>query len=145
MKLHSCRCVYLRWAAGLSCVIALMLAGCGGGAVDSFGTLPVKGRVTFDGQPVTGAAIMFAPIAASEAAGTKTGKPATGELDANGEFTLSTYEMGDGAVIGKHKVILSASDPAKPLPGELPPGFEVEIKAGQENHIDIPLMPLKGK
>jgi hypothetical protein len=65
---------------------------------------PVRGTVTIDGQPFTGGKVMFAPAATGEQR--KTGKPAFGLLAADGSFELTTYEEGDGAVVGEHWVTL---------------------------------------
>ena len=39
-----------------------------------------------------------------------TGKRATGKLQADGTFVLSTYKEGDGAVAGEHAVTISGVD-----------------------------------
>jgi hypothetical protein len=36
-------------------------------------------------------------------------RPATGEIGANGRFTLTTFEKGDGCVPGKHRVTVIAN------------------------------------
>lgn len=59
-------------------------------------TAPVEGTVTLDGQPLAGASVTFTPSAG--------GRPGMGTTDSSGKFTLMTYEAGDGAVIGQHKV-----------------------------------------
>ncbi len=38
-------------------------------------------------------------------------RASTGQLDANGRFTLACFEPGDGAVIGLHKVSVLAQEP----------------------------------
>jgi hypothetical protein len=133
MRVHGCSTIVLG--------LLFLSAGCSGGGADNFGTAKAGGKVTYDGKPVTGASIMFAPTGAAGAEGMTTGKAASGELDANGEFTLSTYADGDGAVIGKHKVVLSEADPAMPLPGTVKAGLELEVKAGENNHFEIQLEP----
>lgn len=52
------------------------------------------------GAPVAGATVAFAPTA--------DGQPtAFAKTDAQGNFTLTTYEFGDGAAVGKFKVVVS--------------------------------------
>jgi len=75
----------------------VLLTGCGGGEFD---TTAVSGTVTFDGQPVTSGRIRFVPQGDS----TITGKPAQGEVQPDGTFVLTTYDEGDGAVVGRHRV-----------------------------------------
>src|SRR5262245_24882447 len=78
-----------------SCVALIVaLAGCGGGR-----TSPVEGVVLLDGQPLAGAAIGFVPQG--------TGRDATGQTNAKGEFSMSTFEPRDGVVPGEYKVVIS--------------------------------------
>lgn len=67
------------------------LAGCGPSRPP---TAPVEGVVTLGGQPLEGAAVTFTPV--------EGGRPATGATDAQGRFRLSTFDPGDGAVLGEH-------------------------------------------
>jgi hypothetical protein len=116
---------------------AALLVGCSGG--DGFKTAKVHGQVVCQGQPVGGVAIVFTPVVDS-ANTTMTGKGANGNADESGRFTLSTYKMGDGAIVGKHRVSVSTEDPNKPLPGKVPPDYIVEVKAGS-NDVTIELVP----
>ena len=82
----------------LSC---LLLSGCQPDTrpADARPTKPVSVTVTYKGAPVEGAGVTFVsemnPIAAY------------GRTDASGKAALKTYVEGDGAVVGKHKVIVS--------------------------------------
>lgn len=128
-------------------LVACLLIGCGGG--DDFATAPVSGTVTMNGQPVTGGTITFVPLGEGEAE--VTGKPASGAIQKDGSFTLSTYEEGDGAVIGKHRVMYAppppvatavpegghgAPSPPSPYAGAFPVKPQVEVTSG-ENQFDI--------
>jgi hypothetical protein len=141
-------------ATSLAVVFSIAVLGCGGNSGD-LSTAPVKGKVTHNGQPVTGGSVIFSPIAAS--AGTKptqTGKSGVGNVGNDGSFTLSTYGNGDGAVVGKHRVTYSApaveideaqhkedsKPPVSPYAGLVPKDKEVEVKPGS-NTIDIELVP----
>jgi len=64
----------------------------------------VEGVVTIDGAPFTEGKVMFAPIA--QGSDGKAGRTAFGRLDAAGRFTLSTYQEGDGCVVGDHWITL---------------------------------------
>lgn len=86
MTQHACR-----WGV---CLALLSLAGCCGPSRPT--TLPVTGTVTLDGQPVAEAAVQFIPQAG--------GNPAQGVTDAAGNFKLTTFVDGDGALPGAHKV-----------------------------------------
>ena len=77
-------------------------------------TARVRGTVTLNGKPIEGVSSAFVPTS---------GRPASGITNASGQFTLSTFGNGDGAVLGSHKVVLAEPpDDAQPMPGE--PGWE---------------------
>jgi hypothetical protein len=137
--------VAVAFPLGLGLLVATW-AGCGADA----SLAPVSGTVTADGQPVQGGVVTFAPIQ-SEGTG---GKPAVGEVGTNGTFQLGTNAAGDGAAVGRHRVIYSAptpdaapaeegkhaeAPPASPYEGLMPKEAEVEVKAGP-NQIDIELV-----
>lgn len=74
-----------------------VLAGC---SKDGFPTAPVRGKITYKGQPVGSGTILFNPEGDRPAA--------TGEIKADGSYVLSTYGDGDGAVLGKHSILITA-------------------------------------
>lgn len=79
-------------------VVGLLLTGCGGGG-DKVQTHKVKGKVTYNGSPVAGATVTFSPQ--------EKGSPAAlGITDAQGIYTLTTYDSGDGAAAGLYKVLV---------------------------------------
>ncbi len=126
------------------------VSGCGGSAEHML-TAKVSGTVTMNGQPVTGGGILFSPIVVDKKLA---GKPSAGSVLPDGTFSLTTYEAGDGAVIGMHRVVFSpppalvpdapagAHVPAvkSPFDGLVPKVSEVEIKSG-DNPITIELVP----
>ena len=70
----------------------LLLAGCDSGPR----IVPASGRVLMNGKPLTGH-VGFVRVVPAGA------RPATGRIDpADGRFTLTTYETGDGCVEGTH-------------------------------------------
>ena len=98
-------------------VLALALAGCGGGP--SYKTAPVSGRVTVDGKPLAKASVTFVPVAG---AGEKGPLPSSvGLTDADGRYSLvfNSDSKTSGAVVGKHKVMIflgaaAGADDTKP-------------------------------
>lgn len=142
---------------GTSCVL---LSGCGSGGAGAPALYAVTGTVTYKGQAVPGAKVMFL--------GDGKSPPAVGVTDDAGKFRLSSL-AGAGAVAGRHSVAiikntdgdqpnvamtmeeaaLAAQNPPKPPPsGSLIPakysdsatsGLEYEVATSGSNHFDIEL------
>lgn len=82
--------------------LVLTLLGCGSGS--PIPTARVTGTITTpDGKPVENGRIIFGPLDVKSSG--LSGKAARGNIE-NGKFELTTYNRGDGAVIGKHRVAL---------------------------------------
>lgn len=105
-------------------VTLLLCTGCGGGG--EFETIPVSGQLTCNGQPVEGILVQLTPTAE----GTTPGKPANGVTDAEGRFVMTTYEFGDGAVVGKHTVGVAPQNPSAQL--ECPPPQDMTFEVTEE-------------
>ena len=91
----------------LSISIVASIGGCG--PQHGMTLALVKGRVLFEGKPVTRGTVMFLPEGE--------GATAMAVIDAEGNYVLETAEPGDGAVVGTHKVSVTGLDPtpiAKP-------------------------------
>lgn len=93
------------WLAGLLIVFA---AGC------APRTAKVSGKVTLDGKPLAGAIVNFIPLANKD--NLEAPDSSSGTTDQNGEFTLEDSKGASGAVVGKHKVIISCIKNAPPPP-----------------------------
>ncbi len=78
----------------LACAALALLAGCG---PTNPPTAQVTGTVTLDGSPVEGATVLFLPD-------DTTNKAATASTEADGSYSLTTFEAGDGAMPGAYKV-----------------------------------------
>src|SRR5262249_51784711 len=121
-------------------------AGCGGA-----GIYPVSGKVVYsDGTPVTGlkgSRVIF------EGTG-QDGKnySAEGEIDGDGGFQLTTTRKGDGAVVGKNRVLIERRmiDPEHAAPRVIhekyekfdTSGIELEVKP-EKNSFTITVEPVK--
>lgn len=70
------------------------------------------------------------------------GKPAQAIIQPDGSFTMGTYGDKDGAVIGKHKVVLNLAvltkrDPKQPCQ-KVAPNLTLEVKPGSNQYtIDL--------
>ncbi len=82
---------------------ALLLAGpgCGSGKPKLY---KVSGKVTLDGQPLSGAVVQFVP--ADPASGLEI---ARGTTSSDGVYNLTTYNTNDGAMEGDYKVLITKS------------------------------------
>jgi len=132
-------------------LIAAFLVGLGTFAGCSRGGRPlgrVSGFVTYEGNAVPNGTIVFMPV--------ESGPPAYGNLGPDGHYTLSTFSSEDGAVVGKHLVMITAFEKLTPeeannikrMPKMLIPAkyndakkskLTAEVSAG-DNEISFPLI-----
>lgn len=113
----------------------IFLAGCGA-KVNT-----VAGKVSYNGQPVTGGSITLVP----EAGG---GKPAAANVQSDGTFVMAPGSEAGGAITGRHRVLYSPpvtelpagtelqpgqSPPASPFDGLKPTAEMIQIEAGKND------------
>jgi hypothetical protein len=143
--IHLLQLVIRRSALTVYCSWFLVfLAGCGSSQLE---TAPVRGTITIDGKPLETGKVRFVP---------ERGRGATGDIQPDGTYTLTTYSAGDGATVGKHRVSIVARaagqkravESEEPLPPSLIPehyadesksGLDFEVRAGQDNQADFDL------
>lgn len=81
------------------CLLSLILCGgCGGGP----NTAEVAGTITIDGKPVPEVQVTFQPVDGSRAS--------VGVTDATGRYRLDYSPSASGALIGEHRVTITAAD-----------------------------------
>lgn len=126
-------------------MMLILLAGCG---TDHPEVARVRGKVTLNGVPFTaGGTVYFEPQG--------TGKRASGRIQSDGSYELSTYSAGDGAVVGAGKVAvmppvavtdeLTESQPLQTSTSPIPRRYRsmasseltCEVKAGVLNEFPI--------
>lgn len=103
-------------------LVAVTVVGCGGGSK----TAPVHGRVSLDGKPLTAGTVTFTPEA---------GRSATGYIQSDGTFSLTTFAEGDGALPGPHKVSVSGGSVGPPQR----PNFDTDDVKGAVSKAVIPV------
>jgi len=98
-------------AATLAATFLVTAWGCGS-TPEHPETVPVQGKVTYKGAPVTKGTISFQ---------SEGGHVAVGELQPDGTYKLSSFGEGDGAVPGHAKVsiVANTADPHM-IPGSTP-------------------------
>jgi hypothetical protein len=79
----------------------LSVAACGpaGGRRPELGK--VSGKVTYKGKPIAKGEVIFTP---SKDKGGASGQVATGTIESDGSYSLTTFDTGDGAILGQHVV-----------------------------------------
>ncbi len=96
-------------------VLVLATAGCIFWTGCGSRTAPVRGKVTFGGQPVTEGRIFFHP---------EEGRSAIGRLEPDGTYQLTTFKTGDGAAPGRYRVVVEAT---RTVGGAQPQSFDEEL------------------
>lgn len=88
----------------------LVFIGCGLGLLSAIGCsrsgptiARVEGIVTLDGKPLSAGRVTFWPEA---------GRSGSGWIDEDGTYTVGTLREFDGAVVGRHKVSVTAASKA---------------------------------
>jgi hypothetical protein len=82
-------------------VLFAALIGCDNGPQ----IVPLKGKVTYKGEPLKFGSVMLQPIA---------GQPATAVIEPDGTFVLSTNKPGDGATVGENRVRVTSYEGQAP-------------------------------
>jgi hypothetical protein len=119
-------------------ILSAALAGCGTG-----GLYPVEGKVVWtDGSPATELANSMVYFDLPEQA-----IGASGQIQSDGSFTLTTSQPGDGATAGDYKVrIIEVGRKSKPggEEGEMAPG-KIDIRYADPSTSDLVASVKPGK
>jgi hypothetical protein len=75
----------------------------------------VQGKVTYQGKPLGSGRVVFTP---AEGKGGESGHGASGQIESDGSYEMTTFNTGDGAILGQHIVTVmvpeKAGESAKP-------------------------------
>ena len=74
----------------------MCVAGCGSRTT----TIPVRGEVHYNGQPLQDGIVIYMPKNVDEA------RQATGRIGRDGSFVLTTFKSGDGVVPGEYNIVI---------------------------------------
>ncbi|EDL58287.1 peptidase associated/transthyretin-like domain-containing protein [Gimesia maris] len=107
-------------------IITLICTACSGASEDKWTkqrppTYPVTGTVKFNGTPLEGATVVFQSNGAQTQA-------AVGRTDKDGNFQMRTFEEGDGAIAGEHRVTITCVKTEGPADGTNLDEADVVIK-----------------
>ena len=89
----------LSLVAGLG--LLFQLSGCSPKDANMPKLAKVRGKVSYQGKPVTSGRVVFTPATGK---GGDTGQGASGEIDTDGSYDMTTFNTGDGAILGQHIV-----------------------------------------
>jgi hypothetical protein len=133
---------FVSWFAACCAVLLCGSAGCGRPSYQ-LDTAPVHGKVTLDGQPLVAGYVVIP---------TARGRMASGRVNEDGTFVLTTYDEGDGAQVGTHPVIVNPvpldefmpkGQKRVPIPERYTragtSGFTIDVKPGEDNYIELNL------
>ena len=95
------------------------------------GIVPVSGIVTIDGQPVPVGQVAVSPAGQ---------RAAVGKISPDGRFTLSCFELNDGAPTGTHPVTVSAVEQVNEQSNRwhAPKKYANKVSSGLQVTIDGP-------
>jgi hypothetical protein len=91
-------------ACALGVLFVAACHGCGATPGVLTDLMPIKGKVTYKGKPLVQGIIRFEPDGY--------GRMATGKLQPDGSYVLSTLKDADGVVAGLHKVFITDPEPS---------------------------------
>lgn len=92
----------LRWVISLTTLLFALGLSCSSSDSHRPKTYHVSGQITQGGQPLAGANVTFH--------GTDGSQSAVGVTDDQGQYTLTTFTTGDGAVAGEYQVTVNKFD-----------------------------------
>lgn len=106
-------------------LVACLVAGCGGGGGPKPTTGKVHGKVLYNGKALTKGTVIFVPIPGK---GGETGQSASGAIEPDGTFSLTTFNSNDGAILGQHTAVIQSGPEIEPgsvkgagtMPGAMP-------------------------
>lgn len=125
--------------------------GCGASSDSNLDLVSVKGTLYLDGQTHGPAQLILTPVQVDE---NDKRPPVGGDVAADGSFTLTTYETGDGAPPGEYEVTIGggsdigSTDPAAMMASVAGTSTQktiVEIPAGGSESLEIKLTSAEKK
>ena len=109
--------------------VTFAAVGCGGSDPDRPKLGKVTGTVTYKGKPLTRGSVIFTPISGKVEGG---GQIATGQIQSDGSYSLTTFDTDDGAVLGQHAVTVQSGEESTFKPPKS--GRADRVQAAQVEH-----------
>lgn len=73
----------------------------------------VSGKVSYQGKPLDAGRVVFTPVAGK---GGESDQGASGEINSDGSYEMTTFNTGDGVVLGQHIVTVVVQKGEMPKP-----------------------------
>ncbi len=112
---------------------ALALSGCGSNeGPHASPTVQVKGKITYQGKPMSKGEITFEPV--------NIGREAQGAIQSDGTYVMTTFKKDDGAVPGVHRVAITGMGKSFPRKYQSAGSSKVEVEVVEgktEYNIDL--------
>ncbi len=125
-----------RWLILLGGVFfAVMLSGCSDSPEETFS---VEGIVTLDGQPINGGRVLFESVEVGPSGNRYT---ARGRIDSGGRYRLGTFSANDGAVAGRHRVMVLATQNAGDAAETVAPAVPFEYGCAETTPLTRDVQP----
>lgn len=124
----------------LAMTTAMVLIGCGSDP-DKPKLGKISGVVTYKGQPVESGRVVFTPTG-----GGGTGQSASGMIGPDGSYTLTTFDEGDGAILGEHVVTVDVTEKDAVSPQPKPDGtidYTMPKKLGPKKYTSVDTSPAR--
>ena len=109
------------------CIALLALLGCSGDGLPDM--VPISGSVSYRGRPLDHGTVMFIPTRSG-------GRQASGRIESDGTYELTTQQQGDGAQYGEYKVVVHSLEPHPGEPSRME--YEALAQAGIERKQEVP-------
>jgi hypothetical protein len=140
-----------RIALCLLSLATIIVAGCSNNSDRDAGTVPVSGKVTYNGQPLEGATITFISDTGSTPGAAMSGPGGVYTLRVKpGSYTITVSKLSgvvDTREMTMEEAMANANKPVEEPKETLPPkyqsptesGLKFEVKQSGENKFDVPL------
>ena len=115
-----------QWMLAVWLSALALFVGCPGSSAPE--TIKVQGKVTYQGQPVTTGYVSFVSVGPTEGLPSR---PATGTINPDGTYELTTFGESDGAVPGEYQVaVVSVTGGPTPEEPDAPEQWAIPKRYG---------------
>jgi|GEM_PF-1962877 len=132
---------------GVLSIIGLVILGAAGCGRTPYKVVPISGTIKYEDGSRIEADMVSIVLVSQEAPLDRKTHPRVGRAELNiadGTFRcISTYDFDDGAIVGRHKIVLRALGPNEASSDAIPEAYSdvsttpLEIEVGAQRHFDL--------